>query len=264
MRKKFDFHGKEVKTPEPFIEEFLNYEDEAQTFGQIKAHLKKRKIVYENSDKDRSGLAHTLNRMKKRKKIKKITDKTHRFPRYTTLSKSTFEAALDGHLMKTESIKYVFSGERGMLSDLDIDAEFPMPKFSYQEQLVRKLVTCLGVQTLYLILSSYKRPIDPKKSTWDNIANREAWLKNALSYHNPEHLSLDDQIEGYLGDSVISKIQFKNKRMLKKIDSMKKQLQKFYPNITQNMIYTEKELTDSKKALREHYLNGGLSSIIVE
>lgn len=264
MARRLNFKRKLDQTVESTIEEFLNYAYEPQIFGEIQTHLKKRGIKYKNSDNDRSGLAHTLKRMIKQKRIRKITDNTHRFPRYTTLSKSTFEAALDGHLMKTESTKFVFSGDRGRLSDIDIDSEFPMPKTSYQEQLVRKLVTCIGVQTLYLVLSSYERPIDPKKSEWDNIANREAWLKNALSYHNPKELSLDDQIENYLADSDVSPIQFENKRMLKKIKSMKKQLVKLYPNITGNMMYTENDMDSSKEALRSHYLNGGLSSIIIE
>lgn len=264
VRKKFNFNGKDVDTPEPFIEEFLNVQDEPQTFGQIQAFLKKRGIVYKNSDKDRSGLAHTLNRMIKNGRIRKHKpDETYRFPHYTTLSKSTFEAALDGHLMKTESMTFMFRPEGMRRGDIDIESEFPLPKFSQMEQLVRNLITRLGVQTLYILLTSYVRPNDPNKSSSDYEANRNAWLKNALSYHNPVESSLDDHIKGILGfDS--KEYQFEPKLLLKKIDLIKIQIQKIYPNIIQNMIITENNLKKVKDLMREDYLNNERYTRLVE
>jgi len=52
--------------------------------------------------------------------------------------------------------------------------------------------------------------------------------------------------------------------MLKKVASIKKQLQKIYPNITQNMINTENDLKNAKDDLRDLYLNSRWSSRIRE
>lgn len=265
MARLLNYNRKEGKTVESTIENFLNYGDDPKTFGEISAHLKKKGIVYKNSDKDRSGLAHTLKRMIKQKRIKKIIDKTHRFPRYAALSKSAFESALDGQVMKMESLTFMFMPDGARRSDLDIESEFPFTKLSRQEQLLRNLVTCLGVQTLYIILSSYDRTFDPKKSHLENKKNREEWLKNALSYHDPVESSLDEIIErrileGYRFDEN----QFEIERMLKKIATIKKQLEKIYPNITQNMIKTENELEEVKKLIRDDYLTGQRYSILRE
>lgn len=56
------------------IESFLNHMEFPQTFGDIQNHLKKRKIQYKNSENDRSGLSHTLNRMIKKIGLKKFQE----------------------------------------------------------------------------------------------------------------------------------------------------------------------------------------------
>ena len=254
-RKRFE---KRIHDPPPDddIMTWLNFESNPKTFGEIRTYLKGIKKAYVNMDKNRKGLSLLLNRMIGKKMIKKLEkDNTHLYPRYTTTAKhkTAFESALDGYLMKTESIAYMFKAEGRMRSNRDIDPDPSKSKISDRERLVRKLVTCLGVQTLYIILSSYDRPINPNKSTSVNKANREVWLKNALSYHDPIELSIDDQIERILAGFDFAENQFENKRMLKKIALIKKQLQKIYPNITQNMINAENDLEDAKNSLREDY-----------
>jgi len=254
-RKRFE-RRKNDPPPDKYILTWLNLESNPKTFGEIRTYLKGINKAYMNMDKNRKGLSLSLNRMIEKNEIKKFEkDNTHLYPRYTTTAKhkTAFESALDGYLMKTESIAYMFKAEGSMRSNRDIDPDPSKSKISDRERLVRKLVTCLGVQTLYIILSSYDRPINPNKSTSVNKANREVWLKNALSYHDPIELSIDDQIERILVDFDFAENQFENKRMLKKIALIKKQLQKIYPNITQNMINMENDLEDAKNDLREYY-----------
>ena len=266
MTRKLNYRREKLNEDvEHAIEEFLNYANEPKTFGEIQAHLKTKKIVFKNADKDRSGLAHTLKRMIKQKRIKKIIDKTRPYPCYTTYSKSMFECALDGQMMKLESMTFMFMPDGARISDIDIESEFPYPRFSRREQLLRNLVTCLGVQTLYIILSSYSRTFNPKKSHLQNKINREEWLKNALSYHDPVESSLDAQIERRILEAYhFDENQFEIEPMLRKIASIKKQLKKIYPNITQNMITTENHLAAAKELSRDDYLTGQRYSILRE
>ena len=113
------------------------------------------------------------------------------------------------------------------------------------------------------ILSSYVRPINPKQSVKSNRKYREIWLKNALSYHEPD-IGIIDMFERVIVNNNDKEV-FENKSLLKDINLMKKSLRKIYPNITEYIDDYEGYSKEVKDAMRDTYLtNKRLSSKIVD
>ena len=87
----------------------MNSEDKPQEFGEINKYLESIGAEYPNHKKIRTGLSHTLIRMIKQNRIKKLTaDKNHKYPRYISNSKTLFESAFDGYLFRNETIGSMF------------------------------------------------------------------------------------------------------------------------------------------------------------
>lgn len=222
------------------IESFLNYEEYPQTFGNIKEYLKSKNIVYKNSDKDRSGLAHTLNRMIKKHRIKKIPrDPLSKKPLYVSLEKSTFDASFDGFIRRTEYTTFLYKPLPYLRGDSDIDNIFKRTTLNYKEKQIQKLITFLGIQILYSVITSYERPINKTSSGKINKQNHEVWLKNALSLHDP--------LEP-IGD-IVSRL-FSKESTTK----LKELIKEMYPHITGRLESAEEGLDEIKNSLRASYL----------
>ncbi|EPA06166.1 hypothetical protein BG20_I0829 [Candidatus Nitrosarchaeum limnium BG20] len=212
-----------------------------QTFGDIQNHLKKRKIQYKNSENDRSGLSHTLNRMIKKNRIKKIPrDPSSKKPRYVSLEKSTFDASFDGFIMRTEYTAFLYKPLPYMRGDSDIENIFKRKSpLNYKEKKIQKLITFLGIQILYSVITSYERPVNRISSKKINKKNHEMWLKNALSLHDP--------LEP-IGDIVSDLLLEESTTNLKKL------IKKMYPHIAGRLESAEDGLDELKNVLRNGYL----------
>jgi len=119
-------------------------------------------------------------------------------------------------------------------------------KLTEEERRIKKLVTYFGIQMLYTMLESYERPINPKLTTEKNIINRDLWLKNALSFHDPIGELINKQAI-IPQVNVYSKNAFQNKQLTKKITLMKNSLFELYPKIMVNMNRAEKLITQLKE-----------------
>ncbi len=243
-RKKFERRAND-EPPDNEIKKFLSLVKEPQTFGGISNFLKQKKRAYKNSD-NRKGLSLLLNRMIERKEIIKLQkDDDNPYPRYTVdnSSKSKFQSAFDGYIFRTESTLCMFNSEGLVQGDVDIDNK---RKLTEEERRIKKLVTYFGIQILYTMLQSYERPINTKLSTTKNIINRNLWLKNALSFHDPiGELINKPSIMPQVNEDF--KNAFQNKQLTKKITLMKDSLFELYPNIMNNINNAEQQIMQLKK-----------------
>lgn len=240
--------------PDKEIIQFLNIVQEPKTFGDIRNFLKQKKRVYKNMKKNRKGLSLLLNRMIEKKQIIKLSqDKENQYPRYTTKNKNKikFESSFDGYLYRTESSMFMFNPSGYMQSNYDITND-ESTKLTESQLRIKKLVTCLGIQVLYTMLSSYDRPFNSKIDTQTNILNQNIWLKNALSFHDPIN-ELIDRIEPILGLNRLVESESKRTKQVNKTKSIKKSLHELYPNILKNIDNVESILEEQKNDLREDY-----------
>jgi len=137
----------------------------------------------------------------------------------------------------------MFNSEGLTQGDIDIDNK---RKLKEEERRIKKLVTYFGIQMLYTMLQSYERPINSKLSTKKNIINRNLWLKNALSFHDPIGELINKQaIMPQVNED--SKNAFQNKQLTKKISLMKNLLFELYPHIMNNMNNAEQQIMQLKK-----------------
>ena len=221
----------------------MKYKHIPQEFGEINSYLEQMGCAYPNHKKVRTGLSHALLRLIKQKKIKKLpANKNHKYPRYTSNSKEVFESAFDGYNYRNEIVSVMFKDFAGK-SEHHLN----------MEKYVTGLVNYLGVQMLDTILSSYTVPINPKSSSKSNIKNRDLWLKNALSYHEPNVGILDWFERTIISNS--DEYTFENKSVLKDVRIMQESLRNTYPDITKYMDEVKAYLEDVKDALRDTYLN---------
>ncbi len=244
------------------IEDFLSSKDKPQKFGDIAKYLAEHDNPYPNYKKDRSGLSHSLLKLIKQKRIKKLTvDKNHKYPRYVSNSKTIFESAFDGYLFRNETVGVMF---RNMARDFDDNFDpKKMDFFVKPENKVKTLVNYLGVQMLDTILSSYVRPINSKETVKSNRKYREVWLKNALSYHEPD-IGIIEMFERVIINNNDKEV-FENKSLLKDVNLMKKSLRKIYPNITEHIDSYDGYSEELKDAMRDTYLtNKRLAPKIIE
>jgi len=206
---------------EKYIKNFLNNKNTPPTFGEINEYLKEHNVQYKNSTKDRSGLAHALNRMIKAKEIKKFSKGEYKnFPTYAPFDKSSFEAMLEGYLMRTESTAYLYKPYGFQRGEQDVEDILTKKKqFNFRELTLQKLITYLGIQIIYSVITSYERPINRTSKKIDK-ENHNVWLKNALSFYDP----LDP-----IGEMVGRYLSGEN------IKYWKDSLKKIYPNISQIM-----------------------------
>ncbi len=240
--------------PNKEIIQFLNIMQEPKTFGDIRHFLKDSKKAYKNMDKNRKGLSLLLNRMIEQKEIIKLpSDKTNPYPRYTTKekTKSKFESAFDGYLYRTESSMFMFNPSGHMQSNYDITNN-DSTKLTESQLKIKRLVTSLGIQVLNTMLSSYDRSHDEKNNDSTNKENRDLWLKNALSFHDPID-ELTPKVETILGLDRLVDSKSNRTKLLKQTKSTKKTLQELYPNITKNIEVMEELLEEQKENLREDY-----------
>ena len=234
--------------------QFLSMMQEPQEFGDIKKFLKKRNKLFRNMDKDRKGLSTLLNRMIEKKQIIKLPqNKQHRYPRYTTKenNKNKFESSFDGYLYRTESTMFMFNTPNYAQSNYDINND-KTSKLTEEQLRIKKLVTTLGIQILSTMLSSYDRSFNVKSNDEENIENRNLWLKNALSYHDPID-ELTYKVERILGIDRLVDNKSKQTKLLKQTKSTKKILKELYPNILNNIEVMEESLEAQKDNLREDY-----------
>ncbi len=224
---------------EDIIENFLKSKGIAKTFGEINSYLEEIGCAYPNHKKDRTGLSHALLRMiDKNIIVKHEKNQESKYPRYSSLSQSTFESQLDGYLLRTESTANLFKPYGFWQIKDGVNEE----KLSNEQVLIRKIVPRLGVQILYMIISSFKRPIIKDASNEENQKNRKAWLNNALSLNDPID-EIGEVVSKYLDGKEVQKL----------IQAM----DKFYPAIMTQMKDAEKVIDDVelKNSFREMYLN---------
>ena len=224
---------------EDIIENFLKGKGVPKTFGEINSYLEDVGCAYPNHKKDRTGLSHALLRMmKKNVVVKHEKNQQHKYPRYSSLSQSTFDAQLDGYLLRTESTANLFKH----YGFWEIKDGLNKSKLSNEEILVKKMASRLGIQILYMIIASYKRPITKGKSKEENQMNRKAWLNNALSLNQP----IDE-----IGEVVSNYLDGKN------IQKLIQAMDKHYPAIMKQMKDAEEIIDDVelKNSVREMYLN---------
>ena len=252
-RKKFERRVND-EPPDKEIKKFLSIVKEPQTFGGISDFLKQKNKAYKNMDKNRKGLSLLLNRMIERKEIIKLKkNNENQYPRYTTKDKNKikFESSFDGYLFRTESTMFMFNTPNYAQSNYDINND-KTTKLTEEQLRIKKLVTTLGIQMLSTMLSSYDRPFNKKINDEANTENRNLWLKNALSYHDPID-KLINRVETLLGIDRLVDSKSKRTKLLKQIKSKKKLLHELYPNILKNMDVSEELLEEQKNNLREDY-----------
>lgn len=243
--------------PDQMILTWLTIEKEAKTMKQIREFLKDSGRAYVNMDKNRSGLVALLKRLLVKKKIKKLeSDLEHRYPRYTAIENTTFGIGLDGNLFRTESTSSMFRAHGLGYGQRDIEQGIKneKSKLTRKEKQIETLVTYMGIQMLYTILTSYERPINNKLSSKKNAKNRDTWLKNALSYHEPD-IGIIDLFERIMVDYGIGEYSFENKKLLNDVSHFKKLLCNMYPHISKNMKDAESILEDVTDAMRDSYLD---------
>lgn len=242
MTQHLDYKGRDVHpSVESVIKQFLNSIGHPQTFGEINKYLKEKNIQYKNSDKDRSGLAHTLNRMIEHNQIKKIPkDDFNNYPKYITIEKSTFDASFEGYLMRTELTSFLYKPLPYSRGDQDIEDIFKRKKkFSLQERKIQKLITFLGLQIIFSVVTGYERPINRTKTTKINKTNLDSWLKNALAFHDPLEPIGEIVSELLSGDDT---------------SDLKKTMKDMYPHIIGRMESSQIDFDEIKNDLREGYL----------
>jgi len=230
---------------EDIIENFLKAKGIPKTFGEINSYLEDVGCEYPNHKKDRTGLSHALLRMmKKHIIVKHEKTQQNKYPRYSSLSQSTFDAQLDGYLLRTESTANLFKphGFWGIKDGVNES------KLSNEEILIKKITSRLGVQILYMIIASYKRPISKGKFNEEKQNNHKAWLNNALSLNQPID-EISKVVSNYLEGKDISKL----------IQAM----DKHYPAIMKQMKDAEEIIDDVelKNRFREMYLNSKTAKI---
>lgn len=167
------------------IEQFIKVKKEGVVFGEIKNYLKKLEIQFKNSDEDRSGLSHMLKRMCVKGKIRKIPkDKDHKYPRYVSLNQSTFDASMDGYLMRYE-LGLALTPSGNIVREI---TQLQKKKnLSNDEEFILKNIYRFGFLFMNLILKSYERPINQNESIEKNRELQNAWLNNALDFNNKKH-----------------------------------------------------------------------------
>lgn len=230
-------------------------------FGEIQNHLEKKlKIKFKNSDKDRSGLAHTLKRMQKIRKLPK--NKDHKYPRYVSLKQSTFDVSLDGYLFRTETCSILQSAHNEIFNEMLKVGE--MKNLSRDQEFILKNIFRFGILFLYLLLSSYTRPIDKKESLGKNNEMRQAWLNNALDFNNRRQSEAGlfnirlKQFFNYdgtnLDESIFKKEFFSDSDMEEKISHMYKTTKNLFPETFEIMEMTEKVIDNIKNNIKQSWL----------
>lgn len=253
------------ETPEDIIEEYLNYNGPSY-FGGINTHLKKMTKGPSYSNKDRSGLSHALRRMQQKKRIRKLPkDNEHIYPRYASLKQSTFDNSIDGYLLSRE-MNYMFTCNRQDLVNDIIDLG-TKTELSDDETFILQYIHRFGFMMMYLLLSSYSRPINPKETTEKNIERRESWLNNALNFNTSTKseaglfdLSFksyfqEDERKDDFDENIFDKEVFNDQYLRDKISHMHKILTRFYPRIIKNMKEYEKSIEGSKSKIKEDWLS---------
>jgi hypothetical protein len=257
--KRKDFERRKTDKPaDPIVLAWLTIEKEPKTFKQIREFLKETRHAFVNMDEYRSGLSVLLKRLIKQKKIKKLDkDSNHAYPRYTAFENTSFAVGLDGNLFRTESTASMFRDPGWSYGEEDIEKSFrnKKTKQTIKEKKIETLVTYLGIQMFYTILRSYERPLNPNLSSEKNSKNRDAWLKNALSYHE-SNVGIIDLIVPLIAKHDKNIIPpFENKIVSEEIFKLEKTLCEMYPRIMKNIKETENHLEDVKDLMKDSYLD---------
>lgn len=223
------------------IVEFLTSKGYPQTFGEINDGIKEQGIKYKNSDKDRSGLAHTLNRLIKQNKIKKHPkDDNNKYPTYVTLEQTTFDAAFDGYLTRVEATAFLYRPLPHMQMSKDIDKMFKRKKpLDFNECSIQKLIAMLGLQIIYSVIIGYERPNNRDKKGKIIKSNLDAWMKNALAFHDPLE-QIGELVAEHLPDLTT--------------DKLKKILKSMYPVIAGRLEDSRDGFDELRNDLRGSYL----------
>jgi len=247
---------------EKIIETFLNCNAWGY-FSDIQNHLEKLGIIFKNSDKDRSGLAHTLKRMQKGKIRKRLKDKDHKYPWYVSLKQSTFDASMDGYLLRSEISSMIIPSSEFINEMLNVEK---IKNLSSDEEFILKHIYRFGLMVVCLLLSSYTRPINQKESIEKNKERREAWLNNALDFNNKrnsgsgyfdvslkQHFSYNAEKED-LDEDIFYKEFFNDLEMQKKISRMRDTIKGLFPETFENVESVEGILNTVKKNIEEKWL----------
>lgn len=247
---------------EDFIESFLRLKESGCTFGEIKNHLEKKlDAKFKNSEKDRSGLAHTLNRMQNKGKIRKLQkDKDHLYPRYISLNQSTFEASLDGYLTRHE-----FSLNLGLHGSLleEISELQKKKNLSGDEEFILKNIYRFGFLFLHLILKSYSRAINQNEPIEKNRKMQNAWLTNALDFNNKRHSEpgiFEDRVRQHFSnpDDMIDDdgnlVKEDVNIPIQQISSLAKIMKRSFPETVETMNDTENTIDSVKEKIKTVWL----------
>lgn len=261
-------NGHKSEEIEDYIENYLNLHEEGCTFGEIKKHLEKIGIRFSNSDTDRTGLANTLKRMQKNGKVKKkAKDSKHIYPRYVSIKKTMFDTAMDGYLFNSEISNMLRGSEyRHELNDDFMKILARGRSLNDDEKFIMRYIQKFGFMMLYMIMSSYTRPINPKQSLKKNKEMRKVWLDNALFFNHkkePEPTLFDFSLKAHVQhdtknetlDQTIMKHEFfEDQYMYEKFQKMFDTMKELFPKTFENTKDPEHAIADSKDVIKSNWL----------
>ena len=251
---------------ENYIESFLNHKTDGATFGQINEYLKEIGVVFSNSDKDRSGLSNTLKRMQGGRIRKIPKDSEHVYPRYVSLKQALFDTAVDGYLLNVES--EIMMNGIDQTNDLldDVSKINSKIRLSKDQKFVMKNIHRLGLTMMYLLMSSYTKPIKHDKSIELNKQRRKIWLNNSMFFNNqkssyskrldvsiPTHFHYDEKTQEL--DEDVMDADILEPVMLEKISKINDVLRKLYPKTFKNLDEMEKVLDTIKDEVKQDWLS---------
>ena len=248
---------------EKIIETFLNCVPWGY-FSDIQNHLEEKLgIKFKNSDKDRSGLAHTLKRMQEGKIRKQPKDKDHKYPWYVSLKQSTFDASMDGHLLRTEIGSTIIPSGEFINEMLNVEK---IKNLSSDEEFILKHIYRFGFMVVCLLLSSYTRPINQKEVIEKNKERRESWLNNALDFNNKrrsesgffdvnlkQHFRYDEEKEE-IDEDIFKKEFINDLEMQKKVSTMRDTIKGLFPETFESIESVEGTINAVKKNIKENWL----------
>ena len=246
----------DYKNVDEAIETYLNCKTPCY-FGDIKHHLEKIGLDYKNSDKYRTGIAHALKRMQEKGKIRKMPkDHEHPYPWYVSLQQSTFDVALDGHLLRSEigeKLQHILDNQ-DFVSDI---SKIDMKKLNNDELFILKFIHRFGFMVMYLLLSSYKRPFNPKESIEKNNEKRTAWLNNALNFNSRVYSEVKffDRILKYVFVKESNDKVFYSKEFLQStLPKFYQIMEKLYPNTIEDVKNIERVIDSVSDDIKHSWL----------